>query len=110
MGIRRGEGDFPDENEGNQCSGEPDGAADDDVVALPAPAPGPGRPRKSRRLRTVVEAERLLRVTPHRLAPFYNALVETFPGHHTKLAKLLISQMRSVGVSAPTSLSSCSSA
>lgn len=76
----------------------------------PAPAPGAtARPQK-KRAKIAEEAERLLtnqsavgkRGAPPRLAEFYHALVDAFPGFHAQLAKLLIDKWQLSGLACPS--------
>jgi len=75
--------------------------------ASAAPAPPP--PRKRSRMAT--EAEYMLNSAPEtlgKLAKFYNALMDAFPGYQGKLAKLMVEQLRITGYTAPSSDSSSS--
>merc|ERR1712039_619983 len=50
------------------------------------------------------DAERLMEdPSQKRLSAFYHALVDSFPGYHVSLAKLLVAHVRAGGVSAPSS-------
>lgn len=115
--IRRSNLGAPDEQDEEQAKdvqcGEPQNAAGDTCdEPLPAPAPETatgGNRRGDHRLRVVVEAERLLEVAPHGLNDFYHSVVDTFPGHHAQLARLLVERLRAAGASLPGSSSSSSS-
>merc|ERR1711924_228970 len=87
----------------------------------PAPAPGTNARLSKKRQKIAAEAERLLnmrtdpakpgkRGAPPRLAEFYHALVDAFPGYNAQLAKLLIEKWQLSGMACPSDSERSSSA
>lgn len=72
----------------------------------------PAAPPPRKRSRMAMEAEYMLNSAPEslgKLAKFYNALMDAFPGYQGKLAKLMVEQLRITGYTAPSSSDSSSS-
>lgn len=117
--IRKGGCDIPEEEDAAaRGGGDHDGSAGcaeqerkaQGDEAGPMPAPAVAGTKRKRDLRAVADAERLMAgPKQERLRAFYRALVDSFPGHHMPMAKLLVAHVRGGGVSAPSSSSSSSS-
>jgi len=79
----------------------------------PAEAPG-ARLMKAhdskRQPRAAGEAEKLLEHAPKGLGAYYHALIDTFPGFHVPLAKLLVKRLRAVCAVSSSASGSSSSA